>query len=148
LARIVNKISCLSSLPHFSSAKYGPECSNARASSIIPNSFVPVCVSTGIRPVSCRITMNSAAAASRWAGRMICPALDRTVAASAYGRSVPVSRATVNTTNSTTGSVMAENVLARLEPTCAYGLPVSSAAVATTKLASDSRNPPPRMSPM
>ena len=29
-----------------------------------------------------------------------------------------------------------------------YGLPVSSAAVATTKLASDSRNPPPRMSPM
>jgi len=33
-----------------------------------------------------------------------------------YGKSVPVSRATVNTTNSTTGSVMAENVLARLEP--------------------------------
>ena len=92
--------------------------------------------------------MNSAAAASRCAGRMICPALDRTVAASAYGRSVPVSRATVNTTNSTTGSVMAENVLARLEPSWAYGLPVSSAAVATTKLASDSRNPPPRMSPM
>ena len=89
--------------------------------------------------------MNSAAAASRCAGRMICPALDRTVAASAYGRSVPVSRATVNTT---TGSVMAENVLARLDPSCAYGLPVSSAAVATTKLASDSRNPPPRMSPM
>jgi formate hydrogenlyase subunit 4 len=29
-----------------------------------------------------------------------------------------------------------------------YGLPVSSAAVAMTKLASDSRNPPPRMSPM
>ena len=34
-------------------------------------------------------------------------------ASSAYGRSVPISRATVNTTNS---SVMAENVLARLEP--------------------------------
>ena len=54
----------------------------------------------------------------------------------------------MNTTNSTTGSVMAENVLARLDPSCAYGSPVSSAAVATTKLASDSRNPPPRMSPM
>jgi hypothetical protein len=40
------------------------------------------------------------------------------------------------------------NLLARLEPSCAYGLPVSSAAVATTKLASASRNPPPRMSPM
>ena len=73
----------MSSLPHFSSAKYGPECSKLLASSIMPNSLVPVCVSTGIRPVSCRITMNSAAAASRWAGRMICPALDRTVAASA-----------------------------------------------------------------
>ena len=61
---------------------------------------------------------------------------------------MPVSSATVNTTNSTTGSVMAENVLARLDPSWAYGLPVSRAAVATTKLASESRNPPPRMSPM
>jgi hypothetical protein len=61
---------------------------------------------------------------------------------------VPVSSATVNTTNSTTGSVIAENVLARLDPSCAYGLPVSAAAVAMTKLASDSRKPPPRMSPM
>ncbi|HEX3513017.1 MAG TPA: hypothetical protein VHT26_03315, partial [Trebonia sp.] len=43
--------------------------------------------------------------------------------------------------------VIAEKVLARLDPSCAYGLPVSRAAVATTKLASDSRNPPPRMSP-
>ena len=63
--------------------------------------------------------MNSAAEASRCAGRMICPAFDRTVAASAYGRSVPVSSATVNTTNSTTGSVIAENVFARLDPSCA-----------------------------
>jgi hypothetical protein len=70
------------------------------------------------------------------------------VAARAYGRSVPVSKATENTTNSTTGSVIAENVFARLAPSCAYGLPVSSAAVATRKLASESRNPPPRMSPM
>jgi hypothetical protein len=70
------------------------------------------------------------------------------LAASAYGRSVPVSSATVNTTNSTTGSVIAENVFARLDPSCAYGLPVSTAAVAMTKLASDSRKPPPRMSPM
>jgi hypothetical protein len=48
---------------------------------------------------------------------------DRTVAASAYGRSVPVSNATVNTTNSTTGSVIAENIFARLEPSCGYGRP-------------------------
>jgi len=92
--------------------------------------------------------MNSAADASRCAGRMTSPALERTVAASAYGRSVPVSSASVNTTNSTTGSVIAEKVLARLAPSWAYGLPVASAAVATTKLASASRNPPPRMSPM
>ena len=92
--------------------------------------------------------MNSAAAASRCAGRMICPADERTVAASAYGRSVPVISATVNTTNSTTGSVIAPNVLARLAPICAYGLPVSSAATATRKLASDRMKPPPRMSPM
>ena len=38
---------------------------------------------------------------------------------------------TVNTTNSTTGSVIAANVLARLAPSWAYGLPVSSAATAT-----------------
>ena len=30
---------------------------------VMPNSLVPVCVSTGIRPVSCKMTMNSAAAA-------------------------------------------------------------------------------------
>jgi hypothetical protein len=48
--------------------------------------------------------------------------------ASAYGRSVPVTSATVNTTNSTTGSVMA--------------------AKAITKLASARMNPPPRMPPM
>ena len=36
-----------------------------RASSIIPNSIVPVCVSTGIRPVSNRITKNSAADAKQ-----------------------------------------------------------------------------------
>ena len=92
--------------------------------------------------------MNSAAAASACAGRMIWPADDRTVAASAYGRSVPVIRPTVNTTNSTTGSVIAENVLARLAPSWAYGLEVSEAATATRKLASDRMNPPPRMSPM
>jgi hypothetical protein len=71
-----------------------------------------------------------------------------TVAASAYGRSVPVSSATVNTTNSTTGSVIAANVLARLAPSWAYGLPVSSAATATRKLASARMNPPPKMSPI
>lgn len=114
----------------------------------MPNSLVPVWVSTGIRPVSSKITRNSATLASTCAGRITCPALARTVAAILYGRSVPVSRATVNTTNSTTGSPIAENVLARLDPSCAYGLPVSSAAVATTKLASASKNPPPRMSPM
>ena len=43
---------------------------------------------------------------------------------------------------------MAANVFARLDPSWAYGLPVSSAATATTKLASDKMNPPPRMSPM
>jgi hypothetical protein len=41
------------------------------------------------------------------AGRTTCPALDRTVAARAHGRSVPVSSATVKTANSTTGSVIA-----------------------------------------
>ena len=92
--------------------------------------------------------MNSAAARQQVRRADDLPGADRTVAASAYGRSVPVSSATVNTTNSTTGSVIAENVLARLDPSCAYGLPVSSAATATRKLASDSRNPPPRMSPM
>ena len=122
--------------------------SKGRASSIIPNSLVPVCVCAGIRPVSLKITMNSAAEASGWAGRVICPAEDRTVAATAYGRSVAVSNATVSTTNSTTGSVIAENVFARLEPSCGYGPPDSSAAVATRKLASDSMNPPPRMSPI
>ena len=69
-----------------------------------------------MRPVSCKITMNRAAAARTWAGLMICPADDRTVAASAYGRSVAVSSATVNTTNSTTGSVIAPKVFARLAP--------------------------------
>ena len=54
----------------------------------------------------------------------------------------------MNTTNSTTGSVIAANVLARLAPSWAYGLPVSSAATAIQKLASDRMNPPPRMSPM
>ncbi len=101
-----------------------------------------------MRPVSYKMTMNSAVAASTCAGLMICPADDRTVAASAYGRSVAVSSETVNTTNSTTGSVIAANVLARLAPSWAYGLPVSSAATATRKPASDKMNPPRRMSPM
>ena len=63
--------------------------------------------------------MNNAAAASRCAGRTIWSAEARTVFASAYGRSVPVTSATLNTTNSTTGSVIAPKVLARLAPSCA-----------------------------
>jgi hypothetical protein len=92
--------------------------------------------------------MNSAAAASSCAGRTIWSADAQTVLASAYGRSVPVTRAMVNTTNSTTGSVMAAKVLARLAPSCAYGDPVLAAATAITKLASARMNAPPRMSPM
>ena len=45
-------VSCFIAEPQRSSAKYGPECSKGRASSLIPNSAVPVWVSTGIRPVS------------------------------------------------------------------------------------------------
>lgn len=70
------------------------------------------------------------------------------MAACAYGRSVAVTSATVNTTNSTTGSVIAPNVLAREAPNWAYGPPLSTAATATEKLASASRKPPPMMSPM
>jgi hypothetical protein len=78
------------------------------------------------------------------ADRIICRALERTIAARAYGRSVSVSRVTLNTTNSTVGSVMAEKVLARLDLSCAYGLPVSSAAVAVTRLAREQQEPPPQ----
>ena len=80
---------------------------------------------------------------------MICPALERTVAASAYGRSVPVSQGhgEHHEQHHRLGDAP-RTYLPGSKPSCAYGLPVSSAAVATTKLASDSRNPPPRMSPM
>jgi len=73
--------------------------------------------------------MNSVTEGSRYAGRMICLPFDRTVAASAYGRSAPASRATVNTTNSTTGSVMVENVLARLDPSALRVVPLAERAI-------------------
>jgi hypothetical protein len=56
------------------------------------------------------------------------PADERAVAARAYGRSVPVTSATMNTTNSATGSVIAPQVLARLARICARGCGVESRA--------------------
>lgn len=62
---------------------------------------------------------------SQQADRIICPPLERTIAASAYGRSVSISMVTLNTTNSTVGSVMAEKVLARVA-TLSIARPVST----------------------
>jgi hypothetical protein len=39
LMKMTKRISCFIVAPHRSSARYGPECSKERASSIIPNSF-------------------------------------------------------------------------------------------------------------
>ena len=72
--------------------------------------------------------MKNAAAASRWAGRTISAADDFNVAANTYGRSVPVTSATVKTTNRIVGSPNAPNVRNRLDPSWAYGLPLSIAA--------------------
>ena len=92
--------------------------------------------------------MKNAAAASRCAGRTISTADDFSVAANAYGRSVCVISATVKMTNRIVGSPSAPNVRSRLEPSCAYGLPLSIAASETAKLARPRMKPPPRMSPM
>ena len=69
--------------PHFNRASAGPECSKPRASSIIPNSRVLACVSTGIRPVSDKTTRKKATAANRCAGLMACANEERSTAAMA-----------------------------------------------------------------
>ena len=51
-------------------------------------------------------------------------------------------------TKITVGSFSAPNDRNRLEPSCAYGLPLSMAASDTANPAIPKINPPPRMSPM
>ena len=56
--------------------------------------------------------------------------------------------ATTKMTKITVGSFSAPNDRSRLEPSCAYGLPLSIAAIEMAKLAIPRISPPPRMSPM
>lgn len=119
-----------------------------RPSSICPNSSVDPWFWTGIRPVSVSTSMKNAATINRWLGRTTCTTDERNVAPNAYGRSVCVVRASTNVTKMTIGSFSAPNERRRLEPSCAYGLPLSIAANDTTKLASPSMRPTPKKSAM
>ena len=92
--------------------------------------------------------MKNAAIISRWLGRKTSTAAERIVAPNAYGRSVWVVSARTNVTKITVGSLNAPNDRRRLEPSCAYGLPLSIAAADTAKLASARMNPTPRKSAM
>jgi hypothetical protein len=56
--------------------------------------------------------------------------------------------ATTKMTKMTVGSLSAPNDRRRLEPSWAYGLPLSIAASDTAKPAIPRISPPPRMSPM
>ena len=56
--------------------------------------------------------------------------------------------ARTNVTKITVGSLKAPNDRSRLEPSCAYGLPLSIAASETTKLASARISPTPKKSAM
>ena len=51
-------------------------------------------------------------------------------------------------TKMTVGSLRAPNERRRLDPSWAYGLPLSIAAIEITKLAIPRMSPPPRMSPI
>jgi hypothetical protein len=59
-----------------------------------------------------------------------------------------VVNATTKITKITVGSFRAPNERSRLEPSCAYGLPLSIAAIDTAKPAIPRISPPPKMSPM
>ena len=56
--------------------------------------------------------------------------------------------ARTNVTKITVGSLNAPNDRSRLEPSCAYGLPLSTAARETTKLVSAKIRPTPKKSAM
>ena len=102
-------------------------------SSICPNSSVPPWFSTGIRPVSFSTSMKNAAIDQQMAGSHDLDGRERSVAPSTYGRSVCVVSATTKITKITVGSLSAPNDRSRLEPSCAYGLPLSIAASETAK---------------
>ena len=87
--------------------------------------------------------MKNAAIISRWLGRTTSTVAERIVAPNAYGRSVCVVSASTNVTKITVGSLNAPNDRNRLEPSCAYGLPLSTAASDTTKLARREDQPDP-----
>ena len=89
----------------------------------------------------------NAAAASRWLGRKYSELEWASVALSAYGRSVPVTSATVKNTKIRVGSTSVATDCVRLEPSAAYTDPESTPASAVTNPASPNRSAPPRMSP-
>ena len=129
------------------SASSGPACSNSRASSIIPNSIVADELSIGIRPVSTSSIRKNAAIANRCAGRTTSASEWLRTAFMAYGRSVPVMKATEKNTKISVGSTRIPTIVARLAPIEVYCEPPSSAASAVTNPASANMNAPPRMSP-
>ena len=92
--------------------------------------------------------MKKAAIISRWLGRTTSTVEERIVAPNAYGRSVCVVSASTKVTKITVGSLNAPNDRSLLEPSCAYGLPLSIAASDTTKLASARIIPTPKKSAM
>ena len=92
--------------------------------------------------------MKNAAIINRWLGRNTSTVEERIVAPNAYGRSVCVVSASTNVTKITVGSLNAPNDRSRLDPSCAYGLPESTAASDTTKLANARISPTPRKSAM
>ena len=101
-----------------------------------------------MRPVSVSTSMKNAATINRWLGRTTCTADERMVAPKAYGRSVWVVSASTNVTKMTVGSLNAPNDRSRLDPSWAYGLPLSIAASETAKLVRAKMRPTPKKSAM